>query len=210
MRHPQDLHVLIVVTEQRSAATSDPESRGGLRWALPMGAAILAADQVTKRWALGRLTAGSCEQPDACIDLVAGARFHLVFNKGAAFAQGTGFGPVLAVLAAAITCVLLFLAWGRTDKAGSLLLGAITGGAVGNLVDRITRADEGPLTGAVVDFVDLGWWPVFNVADAAIVCGVLGFVVVSWFDERREMSAAQESGRDLDDSDPGFDESPSP
>ena len=44
---------------------------------------------------------------------------------------------------------------------------------LGNLIDRVTRAEDGPLSGGVVDFVDLGWWPVLNVADAAIVIGVL-------------------------------------
>ncbi len=199
-----------MAVEQRLDAHTSRTLFGGLRWALPVGALVLLADQATKRWALDRLIPGSCDQPDACIDLVAGARFHLVFNKGAAFAQGTGFGPVLAVLAIAISGVLLFLAWRRTDLLGSLLLGTITGGAVGNLVDRVTRSEDGPLSGAVVDFVDLGWWPVFNIADAAIVCGVLGFVIVSWLDERREMSLGAESATvsaELDgvDSVPGSD-----
>ncbi len=193
MRHSQDLHVLNVTAGQQLEATTDRRLLGGLRWALPVAAAVLIADQATKRWALDRLTPGSCQQPDACIDLVAGARFHLVFNKGAAFAQGTGFGPVLGALAILITAVLLYLAWRRVDTRGSLLLGAIAGGAIGNLVDRATRAEDGMLSGAVVDFVDLGWWPVFNVADAAIVCGVLGFVVVSWFDEQAEVKAAAQA-----------------
>ena len=48
---------------------------------------------------------------------------------------------------------------------------------MGNLIDRIVRSDAGPFEGAVVDFVDLGWWPVFNLADAAIV---VGGVVIVW------------------------------
>lgn len=152
----------------------------GLRWAMPVAVTVAVIDQLTKRWALDRLIAGSCDTPDACIDLVAGARFHLVFNTGAAFARGQGFGPVLGVLVSIITVALLVAASRRSDRLGPVLLGLVAGGAVGNLIDRIVRADDGFLSGAVVDFVDLGWWPVFNVADAAVVCGVIGFVALAW------------------------------
>jgi len=155
---------------------------GGLIWAAPMAIIIVVIDQLSKRWALDRLTPGRCDLPDSCIDLILGARFHLVFNTGAAFARGQGLGPLLAVLVSIIAVVLLIVAWKRTDKTGALLLGAVAGGAIGNLVDRVTRAEDGFLSGAVVDFIDLGWWPVFNIADAAVVCGVLGFVVLSWLD----------------------------
>lgn len=153
---------------------------GGLRWALPAVLTVAVVDQLTKRWALDRLIPGSCDTPDACIDLVAGARLHLVFNTGAAFARGQGFGEVLGVLVGAITVALLIAAARRVDRLGPILLGLVAGGAIGNLIDRVTRAEDGFLSGAVVDFVDLGWWPVFNVADAAVVCGVVGFVALAW------------------------------
>ncbi len=168
MRDAQDVDVL---TRRRL---------GGLRWALPVVAVVAVVDQLTKQWALDRLIPGSCDTPDACIDLVAGARLHLVFNTGAAFARGQGFGPVLGVLVGVITVALLVAAARRTDRLGPSLLGLVAGGAIGNLIDRVTRAEEGFLSGAVVDFVDLGWWPVFNVADAAVVCGVVGFVALAW------------------------------
>jgi signal peptidase II len=57
--------------------------------------------------------------------------------------------------------------------------GLVLGGAVGNLADRVVRA-PGLLRGAVVDFVDLRWWPVFNLADAAITCGCLLLLWVGW------------------------------
>ena len=152
----------------------------GLRWSLPVVAMVAIADQITKQWALDRLIPGSCETPNACIDLIAGARFHLVFNTGAAFARGQGFGSILGVLVAIITVALLIASARRTDRLGPMLLGLVAGGAIGNLIDRVTRAEDGFLSGAVVDFVDLGWWPVFNVADTAVVCGVIGFVVLAW------------------------------
>ncbi len=168
MRDTQDVDVLIRRTG------------GGLRWALPMVVAVAVVDQLTKQWALDRLAPGSCDVPGACIDLVAGARFHLVFNTGAAFARGQGFGQILGVLVSIITVALLVAAARRTDRIGPALLGLVAGGAIGNLIDRVTRAEDGFLSGAVVDFVDLGWWPVFNVADAAVVCGVVGFVALAW------------------------------
>ncbi len=182
MRDAQDVDVL----------TRPP--LGGLLWTLPVVAVVVVFDQLTKRWALDRLLPGSCDTPDACIDLIAGARFHLVFNTGAAFARGQGFGPVLGVLVSLITVALLVAAYRRTDRLGPALLGLVAGGAIGNLIDRVVRADDGFLSGAVVDFVDLGWWPVFNVADAAVVCGVIGFVALAWL--RPEDGPATSSGSD--------------
>ncbi len=148
--------------------------------AVPIAVVVAFVDQLTKRWALDTLEPGSCANPDACIDLFAGARFHLVFNTGAAFTSGSGYGPVLAVLAMVMAAVLLFLASRRTDRFGIVLFGLIVGGAIGNLIDRVFRADDGLFSGAVVDFIDLGWWPVFNIADSAIVVGVAAFVVLSF------------------------------
>jgi signal peptidase II len=50
--------------------------------------------------------------------------------------------------------------------------GCIIGGAIGNVLDRVFRGN-GFMDGAVVDFIDLRWWPVFNVADIGIVCGAI-------------------------------------
>jgi len=65
----------------------------------------------------------------------------------------------------------------------AVALGLVTGGAVGNLADRIFRA-PGLLRGAVVDFVDLRWWPVFNVGDMAITAGCILLVLLSFSRER--------------------------
>ncbi|HEX7167995.1 MAG TPA: signal peptidase II, partial [Acidimicrobiales bacterium] len=66
-------------------------------------------------------------------------------------------------------------------------LGLVLGGAVGNLADRLFR-DHG---GAVVDFVDLQWWPVFNVADIAISVGAVLLVVVGWREQTPDAAAAE-------------------
>ena len=51
--------------------------------------------------------------------------------------------------------------------------GLVVGGAIGNLLDRALREGDGFLGGGVVDFIDLQWWPIFNVADTAIVVGAV-------------------------------------
>jgi signal peptidase II len=70
---------------------------------------------------------------------------------------------------------------GRTvdTKAGAVALGLVLGGALGNIVDRLLRTGDGFLGGAVVDFIDAQWWPVFNVADIAISCGGVLLLLVS-------------------------------
>jgi signal peptidase II len=152
----------------------------GLPLALAVAVPAVAADRLTKVWAERRLVAGPCQPGDGgCIHLVGSLRLHLVFNKGAAFTTGTRLGPLFAVVALVMTIVLLRLSATTGDRVKTVLFGLIAGGAVGNLIDRVVRAEAGPLTGAVIDFIDAQWWPVFNVADCAVVCGVVAFVLYS-------------------------------
>lgn len=201
MRNAQDVNVL------------DPSSkvRRPLLFAVLVAVGVAIADQVTKRWALSALNFGSCSVPENCIELFAGVRFNLVFNTGAAFTAGSGLGPLLGVLAFFMTGFLLYLASKRSDRLGVALYGIIAGGAAGNLIDRIFRAEDGPLSGAVVDFVDVGWWPVFNVADAAIVVGVIAVILLTLIEGDGSESAGEEvapsDSRDLDETDSSNDES---
>lgn len=134
---------------------------------------VLVFDQGTKEWALRALQ-------DGPIDVVGSLRWNLLFNKGTAFSLGSdrGLGPWISVLAIAVV-VGLSLGYTSRFRLGAVASGLIAGGAIGNLVDRAFRGDEGFLHGAVVDFVDLQWWPVFNVADAAICVGAVLLVVAS-------------------------------
>lgn len=135
------------------------------RGALLAGTAVLLLDQLTKAWALSALDAGRT------IDLVWTLRFRLIFNTGAAFSQGEGLGPLLAILVLVVVGLLVRLGARTGDPVARLCIGVIIGGALGNLADRAFRSGDGFLGGAVVDFVDLQWWPVFNLADAAVVVG---------------------------------------
>jgi signal peptidase II len=104
----------------------------------------------------------------------------LVRNSGAAFSMATGYTWVLTLVA---TGVVIGIAWmGRrlVSPWWALGLGMILGGALGNLVDRFFRS-PGPLRGHVVDFFSVGWWPVFNVADPAVVGGAILLVGLSLF-----------------------------
>jgi signal peptidase II len=128
-------------------------------------AIVVAIDQGTKHWALNALD-------DRPIDLIGSLRFKLVFNDGAAFSLGSGRSSLIAVVGIAVAAYLAHLGWRADRRRWALGLGVLLGGALGNLIDRALRAGDGMLGGHVVDFVDLGWWPVFNVADAALWVGI--------------------------------------
>ena len=138
--------------------------------------AIVVADQATKHWALNALGDGRT------IDIVGSLRFNLAFNTGMAFAKGQGIGPIIAVVGVIVVAYLL-VGVRRDTKPGSVLVGMVAGGAAGNIVDRLFRGDAW-LRGAVVDFIDLQWWPIFNIADAAIVLGAGALVIASLMPEK--------------------------
>jgi signal peptidase II len=160
------------------------DGRAGRRLALPIGAAVIVVDQGTKEWALGRLSGGRT------IDLVWTLRFRLTFNEGMAFGAGQGLGVVIGLLAAVIIALLIRQTARVMPPAQAISLGLIMGGAAGNLIDRLLR-DEGLLRGAVVDFIDLQWFPVFNVADAAINIGAVLLVLALLLEAR-----STDSGRE--------------
>ena len=137
---------------------------------------IVGLDQLTKWWATRALDDGHR------IHLVWTLRLNLVRNAGAAFSTGRGLGPLLGVLAVGIVLVLVRLGRIYQSPAMAVALGAVLGGAVGNLLDRLLRDGSGGfLGGHVVDFIDVQWWPVWNVADMAIVGGAIG---LAWFSTR--------------------------
>ena len=100
-------------------------------------------------------------------------------NVGAAFSFAEGFTILFTVIAVVVAVVIVRTARRLYSTGWAVALGLVLGGAVGNLIDRLFR-DPGFLRGGVVDFLsvfgpDGRVWPVFNVADSAIVCGgILG------------------------------------
>ncbi len=138
------------------------------------GAAVLLADQASKYWVLNIL-----DLPDLrTVALLPVLSLTMVWNQGVTFGLLHQDGPAGAwiLTGIALLVVVALGVWMRRAERGivAVALGAIAGGAIGNVVDRIRF-------GAVVDFIHahaFGWsWYVFNVADAAIVCGVAVLVL---------------------------------
>jgi len=152
-----------------SASSSRPpaSSASGLPIAAVAAAAIVVLDQLTKAWAVAALDDGRA------IDLVWTLRLKLTFNDGAAFSVGGGSGALLALAGLAVVAVVYRSVLRWPGRLPPIALGCVVGGAVGNLVDRVFRG------GAVVDFIDLQWWPLFNVADMGVSVGAVLLVVLS-------------------------------
>lgn len=134
--------------------------------AFALGGLVVGLDQLTKAWALRALPDGES------MTLIPGLlRLHVTENSGAAFSmlQGAGSFLVLAIVAAVVVILLAIRSsegWWET-----LTLGLVLGGAIGNLIDRLTRG-PGFSDGRVVDWIDPSFFPTFNVADASITTGV--------------------------------------
>jgi lipoprotein signal peptidase len=102
----------------------------------------------------------------------------LVRNGGAAFSIGTSMTIVFTLIAAGVVVVILRAARNLRSIGWAVTLGLLLGGAVGNLIDRIFRAPA-PFEGHVVDWIQLPHWPVFNLADSAITCAGVLFVLLA-------------------------------
>lgn len=157
------------------SATSTSASRtGSVTGALClMAICALVLDQGTKALALNNLQLGEYVP---VIDGLLGWR--LVFNPGAAFSFGTGMTWVFTLVMAGVSIAILGFAPRVHSRAWALSLGALLGGALGNLVDRLAR-EPGFGIGHVVDFIDYGVF-VGNVADIAVVGAALAMVVLSF------------------------------
>ena len=140
------------------------------RMSLLISAVIVLLDQVSKAWALRDLADGRI------IHVVWTMQFNLTYNRGMAFSRGTGIGPIIGVIGLVVVALLL-LSLRRADNALTrVATGLIIGGAVGNILDRLFRG-SGWMRGAVIDFIDFQWWPVFNIADMAIMIGAATMMV---------------------------------
>ncbi len=129
---------------------------------------VIAADVISKAIVVARM-------PDhAPIRLLGGLlTITLTRNGGAAFSIGTSMTIVFTAIALGVIVYILRAARHLRSIGWAIALGLLLGGATGNLLDRIFRA-PGLFQGHVVDWIELPHWPVFNLADSAIVCaGVL-------------------------------------
>jgi len=140
------------------------------RMSLLISAVIVLLDQVSKAWALRDLADGRI------IHVIWTMQFNLTFNRGMAFSRGTGIGPIIGVIGLVVVALLLLSLRRADNTLTRVATGLIIGGAVGNILDRLFRG-SGWMRGAVIDFIDFQWWPVFNVADMAIMIGAATMMV---------------------------------
>jgi len=167
-----------------------------LALSLAVAACIVVADQLTKHWALQRLSDG--EE----VHVVWTLQFNLAYNSGMAFSRGRGLGPVIGIVAVVIVGVLAVGASRMESFLARFAAGLLIGGAVGNLLDRLFRED-GWLRGRVIDFIDPQWFPIFNVADIGVTVGAILFLLATLLqaraDERVLRAAAIEDAAAVDE-----------
>ena len=151
----------------------------GLAILLTSAAVVFGVDHLTKWLVVRDIAYGDQVPASGPITL------HHIHNTGAAFGLFPGFQAAFLVVAVVVSAYILVVG----HRAGNgvltqVTLGAVLGGAAANAVDRFRQ-------GYVVDFIDLHRWPVFNVADAAIVAGI----AVTAFTLSRRPTHARESAR---------------
>lgn len=159
-----------------------PDSRRGAIRIAGLAFVILVLDQLTKFLISSNFQVGQSLPAEGFL------RLTYVQNTGAAFGIFAGNTVVLAIVSGIVLVLLgIFsfnlhrLAFGDTIIA-SVALGLMIGGALGNLIDRL-------VLGYVVDFIDIGPWPVFNLADSAVVVGVGILVYLLLFGDYGENSS---------------------
>lgn len=143
---------------------------------------VIVVDQITKHWIVANLSsvAGAAPLREPIVLLGGLVTFRYTENTGAAFSMGTGMTWVFTLIAIVVAVVILR----SSRKLGSIwwaiALGGLLGGALGNLIDRLTRG-ETVGAGYVVDWIQLPHFAVFNVADSSIVCSAILMVALSVF-----------------------------
>jgi signal peptidase II len=157
------------------------------RAALALFAAAAASyvlDRLTKVWAERTL-------PGDPLELIPGVlTLRFTTNTGGAFSLFSNIPWFFVAVSLVISTLIVVTAFRHTDLVVGASLGLVLGGAVGNLTDRLVRG-TGAL-GEVVDFIDVHFWPVFNVADSAIVVGAGFLVFASWRRDRTGRSVRTE------------------
>ena len=135
--------------------------------------AVWVLDLATKIWAVNNLSYKSNIK-------VIGELFQLTFvrNSGAAFSFAAGATIFLSIFGLIVMSAILYYSPQITSRGWAVVLGLVLGGILGNMVDRIFR-EPGVLRGHVIDWMQLPNWPVFNIADTAIVTAAVISMVLT-------------------------------
>jgi signal peptidase II len=145
---------------------ADSLRRRAARRALLVCVAVIALDQITKH------TIGTWLAPGQVRHVIPGVKLVYERNTGVAFSFLAGTGALVYVVTGlALAALVTFLMLRPERRLLWLPTGMLVGGAIGNLIDRVT-------IGSVIDFIKLPHWPVFNLADTCITLGVIILVLV--------------------------------
>ncbi len=143
---------------------------------------VAVLDQLTKSWVVANYS-------DSPLSIVGDTiEFRVARNSGGAFSSFTNATVVLAILAIGLSVWLVHTIRSSTDRWTTVALSLVLGGAIGNLIDRFVRS-PGVLRGHVVDFVRVGSFPSFNVADSAITCGAILLILLSFRSKPTDMES---------------------
>ena len=174
-------------TSQGLGPSPSPGAAGRPLLATAIVVGVVVLDQLSKWWAVRELR-------DAPVNVIGDdIGFALVRNTGSAFSLFQAFTPLLAVVAIVVAVILVRTVRRTRDTVMVVGLSLVLGGALGNLIDRVFRS-PGFLKGAVVDFVHVGDFPTFNVADSAITIGAILIVIWAIRTDLREQRHARNSG----------------
>lgn len=141
---------------------------------------VLVIDQLSKLWIVNNFAPGESR-------VIWNKVLWLTYvqNQGAAFGILQGHSWLFFLCAILVMIILVVInSKQRLPVTMQVIFGLIMAGAIGNLLDRLRL-------NYVVDFFDLGWWPVFNIADMAIVCGAILLVIKLLLDEKGEHRASE-------------------
>lgn len=167
---------------------------------------VLASDQLVKNWVVDNLTEGET------VPVLGGfLQWHFVRNPGAAFSIASGQTWIFTILSAIVVGVIVWQIRRLRSVPWALFLGLLLGGVLGNLTDRLTR-DPGFPEGHVVDYILTPWMmpAIYNIADIAIVSGMILFVLITIFGfsiegGREKRGASGEAAEAAETADPSAD-----
>ncbi|MDA8081830.1 MAG: signal peptidase II [Actinomycetota bacterium] len=129
---------------------------------------VIAVDQITKSLAEANLATHS-------VKLIGPLSLELVYNSGVAFSIGSGDTAVVTVVELLVIAGMILYVRRITTLGLATGFGMVIGGALGNICDRLFRNNHG----SVIDFIHSGFWPTFNLADSAVVVGIVVILLAS-------------------------------
>ncbi len=167
---------------------NEETNRGGrfLTFFLTAGI-IVALDQWTKRWVIENIPLQSAWLPESWMRLSPYARLLHIQNRGVSFGLFQGGNMAFVILTSIVVLAILYYVWHMEHSSYWMwtAAGMYLGGAFGNLIDRLTL-------GAVTDFISIGKFYIFNIADASINVSVALLIILSWLRERKSADVKDE------------------